>query len=64
VWVLRGINLQVFWGYKFHTKKYSGNLSVGAKMWDTACCYELILLAEIRQNVGTFVNTVMNLVVP
>jgi hypothetical protein len=64
VWFLWGIIVQVFGVTNFFGRRSSGNLSVGAKLWDTTCCYELILLAEDRRNIGTFVNTMMNLGVP
>jgi hypothetical protein len=64
VWFLRGIDAQVFGVTNSIGRKYSGNLSVGVKMCGTAGCYELIILAEDRRNVGTFVNTVMNVGVP
>jgi hypothetical protein len=53
--------VQLFGVTNFIERKYSGNLSVGAKIWGTASCYELIILAEDGRNVGTFVSTVMNL---
>jgi hypothetical protein len=63
--VSEGNKCENIWGYKFHGKKILGKSeSVDAKMWGTASCYELIILAEDRRNVGTFVNTVMNLRVP